>query len=1176
MKATHLDSWRLAILLPTFLTSAALAASVDTWVGGSGSNFSTAANWTYASGAGPVASGDSLVFGSGGALTPNNDENNFTFGGITFNSGGSAYLLGGNPFTLASGGSVLVLGTAAQTINNDIVLSGSGATANLSAGGAKLKLGGHISGSANFTMTGSSTAILTLAGTNLFSGSFVLNAGTVVFTTPPGSSGGSLGNPSGFSFGGSSTSTLQTSSGAGAVRIAAPTITVATNASCQFRNGNSSLNLYEIAAKITGLGNCKQATPVTADNVVRFSNDSNDYTGNFAMQGGVVEFTSVANAGLAAALGGKGSTPYVVANQATAATLRYVGSGNNSTLRALDWQGTTGNLVLQSSSNGTVQFLSSANLKSGSGAAGLFLSGTNTGANTLAQVINDSGGPTTVTKSGGGTWVLSGTNTYTGLTAVSGGTLWVNGRLGVGGVNVTNGTLGGSGSILGAVALGSGGMLAPGTTLIGALTLNSNVTLGGDLLFKVNQSLVPSNDTVVVSGTLTNSGTGTLTVTNLGPALTDGSRFVLFSKPVANGGALTVTGAGVSWTNRLALDGSIAVLPAITTSTDTWVGGTGSNFSTAANWTYSSGSGPLASGDSLVFGSEGASSPNNDENNFTLGGLTFNNGGSAYALGGNPFTLASGGSLLVLGTAAQTINNDIVLSGSGGTANLNAAGASLRLGGRISGSADFTLTGSSTAILTLAGTNTFTGMFMLNAGTVVFTTPPSGSGGNLGNPSGFSFDGSSTSTLQTSSGAGAVTIAAPPITVATNSACQFRNGSSSLNLYEIAGKITGPGNCKQATPVTAGNIVRFSGDSNDYTGNFTMQGGVIEFTSVANAGSAAALGGKGTTPYVIANHTTAATLRYVGSGNNSTLRALDWQGTTGSLILESSGSGTVQFLSSANLKSGSGAAGLSLSGTNPGANTLAQVINDSGGTTTVTKSGAGTWVLSGTNPYAGMTAVNGGTLWVNGQIDVGGVSVTNGTLGGSGVILGPVTLGSAGTLAPGTTLIGALTLNSNVTIGGNLLFKVHQSVFPSNDTVVVSGSLTNTSTGTLTVTNLGAPLTGGSRFVLFSKPVANGGALTVTGAGVTWTNRLAVDGSIAVLPVIATTRTNITLAYDGTNVTVTWPVDHIGWHLQVQTNSLSIGLTTNWVTISGSDATNFFQAPVSRTNKTVFYRLVYP
>jgi len=55
----------------------------------------------------------------------------------------------------------------------------------------------------------------------------------------------------------------------------------------------------------------------------------------------------------------------------------------------------------------------------------LTLNGTNTGANTVSGVIGNGvfGGKLAVSKSGSGTWILFGTNTYTGVTTVSAGTL---------------------------------------------------------------------------------------------------------------------------------------------------------------------------------------------------------------------------------------------------------------------------------------------------------------------------------------------------------------------------------------------------------------------------------------------------------------------------------------------------------------------------------------------------------------------------------------------------------------------------------------------------------------------------------------------------------------------------------------------------------------------------------
>jgi len=41
----------------------------------------------------------------------------------------------------------------------------------------------------------------------------------------------------------------------------------------------------------------------------------------------------------------------------------------------------------------------------------------------------------------------------------------------------------------------------------------------------------------------------------------------------------------------------------------------------------------------------------------------------------------------------------------------------------------------------------------------------------------------------------------------------------------------------------------------------------------------------------------------------------------------------------------------------------------------------------------------------------------------------------------------------------------------------------------------------------------------------------------------------------GGQIQISWPADHLGWTLQVQTNDLSTGLGTNWISIPDS-ATN--------------------
>ena len=202
---------------------------------------------------------------------------------------------------------------------------------------------------------------------------------------------------------------------------------------------------------------------------------------------------------------------------------------------------------------------------------------TNTALTTFSGVISDGGFGFGLFKTGNGVLALSNTETYTGSTTVSNGTLQVNGQLNAASavtVNGTNGTLAGTGIINGAVTVNAGGTLAPGTSsAIGTLTLNGGLTLNGNLLFKIKKLVSPSNDVASVSGALTNGGTGKLTVMNLGPALAVGDKFKLFNKPLTNGAALTVTGVGAVWVNNLQVDGSISVSsttlpqPVITTTT---------------------------------------------------------------------------------------------------------------------------------------------------------------------------------------------------------------------------------------------------------------------------------------------------------------------------------------------------------------------------------------------------------------------------------------------------------------------------------------------------------------------------------------------------------------------------------------------------------------------------------
>jgi autotransporter-associated beta strand protein len=170
----------------------------------------------------------------------------------------------------------------------------------------------------------------------------------------------------------------------------------------------------------------------------------------------------------------------------------------------------------------------------------------NTGSTIFSGVITDDGLGCGLTKNGTGALYLDGTNSYTGATTVGAG------------------LLAGSGSLAGPAVVNSGASLGAGDAgaMPGTFTINSDATLNGNVFVRVNKALTQSNDLIAVTGLLTNSGSGTVTVANVGPALAVGDSFTIFSEAVSNGAALAITGAGMVWSNMLALNGSIQALSA--------------------------------------------------------------------------------------------------------------------------------------------------------------------------------------------------------------------------------------------------------------------------------------------------------------------------------------------------------------------------------------------------------------------------------------------------------------------------------------------------------------------------------------------------------------------------------------------------------------------------------------
>ncbi|MFO1524070.1 MAG: autotransporter-associated beta strand repeat-containing protein [Kiritimatiellia bacterium] len=136
------------------------------------------------------------------------------------------------------------------------------------------------------------------------------------------------------------------------------------------------------------------------------------------------------------------------------------------------------------------------------------------------------------------------------------------------------------------------------------------------------------------------------------------------------------------------------------------------------------------------------------------------------------------------------------------------------------------------------------------------------------------------------------------------------------------------------------------------------------------------------------------------------------------------------------------------------------VVNQSGQTGSLIKSGAGTLTLSAVNTYTGTTVVTGGTLLLTGGIASSAATVSGaGTLAGTGVA-GALTISSGGTLSPGNSGVGTLATGPLILgAGATARFEVGATC----DRVNVTGALTLG--GTIQLVDTGS-LTSGSYTII--------------------------------------------------------------------------------------------------------------
>jgi autotransporter-associated beta strand protein len=246
----------------------------------------------------------------------------------------------------------------------------------------------------------------------------------------------------------------------------------------------------------------------------------NTYTGAVTIGAGTLLANTVANASSNSSLGTGGGTAAI--SIGGSGILAYNGSGHSSS-RAITLTGT--GATIDASGSGALTL-------SGGLVGNTFnVELTGTGTATQSGVIATSTG--TLTKIGTGIWILSGSNTYTGTTTVSAGTLVLNNTAALGATS--NSFVVSSGAMVDIVS----------NVTVGALTLNSLGTSNGTWGF------TGSGATFIDATFFTNSTTGKITVgtdSRVTPVVAPTIGTYSYSGTAQGPNTATNTGTGTSYT----------------------------------------------------------------------------------------------------------------------------------------------------------------------------------------------------------------------------------------------------------------------------------------------------------------------------------------------------------------------------------------------------------------------------------------------------------------------------------------------------------------------------------------------------------------------------------------------------------------------------------------------------
>lgn len=1017
------------------------------------------------------------------------------FGPITNNAGllriGHIAALGSaaGATTIAAGG-MLDLNGQAVAILEPLFLSGeglsaSGAVINASATAASVGAGiitlqgdARIGGTGAITLSGNLTNAaytLTKAGTN----TLVLSGSSGTYSQQVAVAGGILRATTvtalGATNGGvtvSSDASLDIQAAVGGEPVSVAGVGVGTNGALQ----NSSATAASLAGPVTLTGNTSIGVLNTANLALQgqitggfavtkvgagagrlvFTSAANNYSGGTTISNGVLAASNsclpsagglVINGGTLAAFECM-DTPFNRSIGAGAGNVSipggvsgFNGGGTNNVVNlgpgtALTWGDAAFNpstFVLNSASAMfPINFTNAINL--GSSVRKVQVDHTNRSA-TMSGNLTGTGG---LEKLGVGTLVLSGNNSYSGVTRVLGGGL----------------TLGSANALPGGIDVNGGGSAL---VLSGVLQLGSSDFkrgLGTDTN-QVQWGPVSAGFAATNADRIVNLGGSSDPVTwNVGGFVSNGCALILgstmgnktvdFQNPISlgfgNDKTVQVDNGGA------AIDG---VLSGVLSQGSLVKSGAGTLFLSAAN-TYA-GPTTLTNGVLLVknlangsVASAIGASDSSLTNLVALANSTLQYGGNTVAIDRN-FTIAAGQALTIDVTNALTT---LTLNGT------NSATTGL-------------LTKSGAGTLKLNAALNHTGTNTIAAGRLQYGIDNAlSSGGLTVNGAGAVLDlGSYTDAV------GIVTLTSGSIlgdgTLASSGNFIFNSTGASTCSVELAGAgvLTNSGAAVKSIQNAA----------NTFSGKVFMNGGAVEIVKLANVGEASSLGQPGSSAngvISIGSVAVAGILRYAGATDSTSDREINLPGTTGAATLDVSGPGSLALASNVTA-TGAGSKTLTLTGSGAGQGAIRGVIqnNSAANRTHLAKAGTGLWVLAGTNTYSGLTTISAGTLSVS-NIANGGVACNIGMAdsGATNLVLGGGSLSF-------TALPGEYSTDRGFTLTNNSRSEI--DITNALATLIILGTNTAT-TGSLIKDGAGT-LTLGGNYLHTGATIVSNGTLKVTG-----------------------------------------------------------------------------------------------